>query len=347
MKKINLKISAWALAVLSITILMHSCKRDSNEAMAQLNQALIGNARQFYQRETINFESRNRNVLSSEKTGSNTGANVNVNPIWDEAVIEKTSSGKKLVTVPLPEFSLGTKTSAYARKMIFETQGGSIKEGQIVEVFSTPTEIGNNGERRLREASDENLSGFTGAVMTYNLSYVYKHGRYYENGKARKGIAKIAKKKTLLDGQLALPGSGNTSGGIGKLAVTAGSISAITPEFEGQDCENYYLVYIERDEFGNIVYWENRGYQYTRCKSTNPDGPSPGGGYVEYYVDCSNTVDGNAYRDSCGECVGGNTGLTQCPKEIVDSVKNPCIKAQLNLAWSRCITGFTRDFHWL
>ncbi len=305
---------------------MYSCKRDSNEGMAQLNQALIGNAKQFFQRETINFESRNRYVLSSEKTGTNNGSNVKVNPIWDQAVIETTSSGKKLVTVPLPEFSLGTKTSAYARKIIFETQGESIKEGKIVEVFSNATEIGNSGEKILMEVSDENLSGFTGAVMTYNLNYVYKIGRYYENGRVRKGIAKVAKKKTLLNGQLALPGSGNTSGGIGKLAVTAGSISAITPEFEGQDCENYYLVYIERDEFGNIVYWENLGYQYTICKSTNPGSPNPGGSNTDIYVDCNRDVNGNAYYDVCEECVGGNTGLEPC-LDVRDNLTGyPCAK---------------------
>lgn len=335
MKKINLQNLPWAASVLLVAIFIYSCKRDSGEAMSELNQALIGKAKQFYQRETINFESRNRYVLSSEKTGSEAEGNISVNPIWEKAAIETSPGGKKLITVPIPDFDLVTKTSAYARKIVFETRGETINEGQIVEVFSTPAEISSNGDKRLRDASDENMTGFTGAVMTYNLNYVYKQGRYYENGRARKGIAKIAKKKTLLKGQLALPGSGNISGGVGKLAATSGSISAITPEFEGQDCENYYLVYIERDEFGTIVYWENRGYQYTICKSTNPDGPSPGGGYVEYYVDCNNTVNGNAYRDYCGDCVAGNTGLTPCPKTEVkkDSLDKyyPCmVKEVLN-----------------
>lgn len=351
MKKINLKISAWALALLSITILMHSCKRDSNEAMAQLNQALIGKAKQFYQRETINFESRNKYVLSSEKAGSNTSGNVNVNPIWDKASIEITSTGKKLVTVPIPDFRLNTKTSAYERKIIFAAEGEMIKEGHILEVFSSPTEISTNGEKRLLDAADGNMSGFTGAVMKYNLSYIFYEGRYYENGKVRDGIAKIAKQKTLVKGELALPGTSNVSGGIGKISSSAGSISAIIPEFEGQDCENYYLVYIERDSYGNIVYWENRGYQYTICKSTNPGSPNPGGSNTDIYVDCHREVFGNAYEDACGDCVGGSTGLEPCPPvaEIkLDSLKKyfPCMeklimqKLQNDSLYSKMIQPF-------
>lgn len=326
MKKINLQNLAWAVSVLLVAIFIYSCKRDSGEAMSELNQALIGKAKQFYQRETINFESRNRYVLSSEKTGSKAEGNINVNPIWEKAAIETSPMGKKLITIPIPDFDLDTKTSAYARKMVFETRGETITEGQIFEVFSSPSEISANGDQRVRDAADGKLTGFTGAVMTYNLNYFYKEGRYYENGVVRDGIAKIVKGESLRKEKLALPGSANISGGIGKLAFTPGSISAITPEFEGQDCENFYLVYIERDEFGNIVYWENRGYQYTKCKSTNPDGPNPGGSSTEVYVDCNRDILGNAYVDVCEECVGGNTGLEPC-YEVRDNLNAyPCAK---------------------
>lgn len=326
MIKINLKTTALISSLLFLTITNYSCKRDSSEATSQLNQALIERAQQFYERETILFETRNRKVLSSDNQSGTNNANTAVNPIWNLAQIETTSAGQKIIAVPIPDFKLAAKTSAYSRKIIFATLGESITEGQIVEVFSTPSEISTNGDKRIRDAADGNLAGFTGAVMTYNLNYFYKEGRFYENGVARKGIAKIAKGKSLLKGQLALPSSGNISGGIGKMSVAPGSISAITPEFEGQDCENFYLVYIERDEFGNIVYWENRGYQYTKCKSTNPDGPNPGGSSTDVYVDCNRDIFGNAYFDVCEECVGGNTGLEPC-FDVRDNLNGyPCAK---------------------
>ncbi|MGE6220673.1 hypothetical protein ACQKCH_12670 [Nubsella zeaxanthinifaciens] len=334
MKKINLSKPLWIISILVITILCYSCKRDSSNSMSELNQVLIGKAKQYYQRETVSFESRNRRVLSAEKSGSESYGQLNFDPLWDEAAIETTSFGKKLVTVPILNFSLGTKASAYGRKIIFVIEGETIKEGQIVEVFSTPSEINSNGDKRLRDAADENMTGFTGAVMYYNLNYIFHEGRFYENGTARKGVAKLARGKSLIKGELALPASVNVAAGVGKLASAHARISAVTPEFEGQDCENYYLVYIERDEFGNIVYWENRGYQYTICKSTNPDSPNPGGSNVDVYVDCFGDVLGGAfYNSQCNQCVGGNTGIPSCPpKEVRDSVKNPCLKAQVNLA---------------
>ncbi len=326
MTKINLRTAPliFSLVLLS-AIANYSCKRDSDRAMSQLNQALIGSAKQFYERETILFETRNRQVLSAEAQSVASSATAIV-PMWYDAAIETTKSGKKIVTVPIPEFILETKTNAYARKIVFSTLGESITEGQIVEVFSDPSEIRANGKRRINEAMDGKLSGFTGAVMTYNLNYLFKEGRYYEKGKARKGIAKIAKGKSIRKQQLALPGSANVAGGVAKLSVTPGSISGFTPEFEGQDCENYYLVYIERDSFGNIVYWENLGFQYTICKSTSADSPYPGGSNTDIYVDCNGDVYGSAYQDACGDCIGGNTGLEACKdfKDLLDSF--PCAK---------------------
>ena len=48
--------------------------------------------------------------------------------------------------------------------------------------------------------------------------------------------------------------------------------------------------------------------------------------------DCAGVANGSAYNDpKCG-CIGGTTGKTECPKEIIDSVKNDCIKAQVSLS---------------
>ncbi len=54
----------------------------------------------------------------------------------------------------------------------------------------------------------------------------------------------------------------------------------------------------------------------------------------ELEIDCTGKPGGWAYIDpDCKTCIGGTTGRTECPpKEIRDSVQNPCIKDQLNLA---------------
>jgi len=53
-----------------------------------------------------------------------------------------------------------------------------------------------------------------------------------------------------------------------------------------------------------------------------------GDGSPDPYFDCNGDMNGSAYIAGCG-CIGGNTGISVCPKEIKDSVSNPCIKAQL------------------
>ena len=58
------------------------------------------------------------------------------------------------------------------------------------------------------------------------------------------------------------------------------------------------------------------------------------------YQDCNGTINGGAYYDDCGECVGGRTGLTEC---IVDCNGQLGGTAYLN-QWELCVEGNT-DIH--
>ncbi|TCO17545.1 hypothetical protein EV200_1168, partial [Pedobacter psychrotolerans] len=63
-----------------------------------------------------------------------------------------------------------------------------------------------------------------------------------------------------------------------------------------------------------------------------------GGGGTPYF-DCAGVKNGKAIESPCG-CIGGTTGIESCAqKEIIDSVKNPCLKASLSLAISNGVNN--------
>ncbi|QDW26591.1 hypothetical protein FFJ24_017875 [Pedobacter sp. KBS0701] len=70
-------------------------------------------------------------------------------------------------------------------------------------------------------------------------------------------------------------------------------------------------------------------YLFQSCSGDLGDYPEPDHGGS---IDCQGVVAGGAYATDCG-CIGGSTGISECPlREVIDSVKNPCIKTQVTWA---------------
>ncbi|TCD18275.1 hypothetical protein EZ456_21450 [Pedobacter psychrodurus] len=93
-------------------------------------------------------------------------------------------------------------------------------------------------------------------------------------------------------------------------------------------CTSWYMVTTYYTYDGNLAGTSSR-YLFQSCSGDLGDYPEPDYGGP---VDCQGVVAGGAYATDCG-CIGGTTGITSCPlREIVDSVSNTCLKAQLNTA---------------
>ena len=321
---IQLCIFAW------ISLLFHSCKKDLLLPQAP-SQTLLARTKLFYNQQLLSLELKARQLQGTSVQNNTTRPRKKPSPIWEQALVEKTSDGKTMVTVPFAKFKIDSKSLDYTRKFTFSESNGEIVDGQIVEVYGSPEVIANRGAELIGQTGGQDVAGFTGAILSYSLDYKYKQGKYYQDGHARKGSIYIDAKlpDTAAQRLQATVSSGQKPISSNKiLSLKPSNIIASTrPVMEdGQNCEHYYWVYIEKDNWGNVVYIEVLGYAYSVCTPTQD--PIEPGGYVDYYIDCAGVRDGSAYNSDCG-CIGGTTGRTECPRDTTNHVTNPCINAGL------------------
>lgn len=311
-----------------VTVLfVNACKKELLSGAESPTPEMLNKAKSFYSQQTTSLPK-----ISSANQG---GAGENTYnqeleekkaPIWNEAKMEKTADGRTLMTVPLNKHSLDNKAIDYTRKYVFEERNGNITEGKIIEVIGATELIGEKGESTVTRYKDKQIAGFSGAVISYDLNYRYLEGHHYQAGRQVPSMVRIRAK---------LPET-KATGSKGKLA-SANMPNKISYEIgndgQTQTCTNWYMVTSYYDQYGDFMYSTETFLGITCSGPTGPVGPPPvGGGSTEIVrYDCAMEPNGEAYEADCG-CIGGSTGIEACPKEVLDSVQNPCIKAQLNLA---------------
>jgi len=71
----------------------------------------------------------------------------------------------------------------------------------------------------------------------------------------------------------------------------------------------------EVDQSGSVIWQYNAGpAKAFRYECTHP------GVQILMGVDCNCDAGGSAYIDNCGDCVGGNTGLTECSGTVIEAI---------------------------
>ncbi|MFP5081568.1 hypothetical protein [Pedobacter sp. JCM 36344] len=276
---------------------------------------------------------------SLEPSGKKAITRAKPTPEWERAKLGLTSEGKKVVVVPIAKYVITSDSVDYSRKFVFIEKDGKIVQGNIREVYSTKEYINIKGDVLITDPSELTSPQFTGIFTTYDLNYHILKGKYYKKGKEMKGEVSATKNvlpPTSTKGSQY--GIGQQTFDMNNSSISNHSgkkISAFEPIFSGEmSCENYYYVYIERDENGQIVYWGNLGFARQVCTYPTPESP-PGG--RDIFIDCAGIVDGAAYSSPCG-CIGGTTGIGTCTAEIViDSLKAkfPCV---VKVVLSRLLT---------
>lgn len=303
-----------------------ACKKELLSSAETPTATMLSNAKSFYSQQLTSLPK-----VSSTNQGGLIGSTDDRKikeekaPIWDEAKMEKTVDGRTVMTVPLKKHNLDNKDVEYVRKYVFEERNGNIADGKIIEVIGTPELIEEKGESTVTRYKDKQIAGFSGAVISYDLNYRYLEGHQYQNGRQVPGSARIIPK---------LPNTTGKGSGRGKLA-SANIPNKISTEIgdDGptQTCTNWYLVTYYYDQYGDFMYSKDT-YLGATCTGGGYVGPPPlGGGSTEIVkYDCAGEPNGTASRNNpCNICMGGNTGITECPKEIkTDSLKKrfPCAK---------------------
>jgi len=316
--------------IVLLSFILNSCRKDVLMSQAP-SETLLAKTKLFYNKEILNLDLKARQLLGTSAQKNSVTNRKKPIPIWEDARLESTPDGKTIVTVPLSKFKIDSKTLDYTRKFTFTESEGEIVDGKIVEVYAAPEVISLKGEELIGKSGATKLNDFTGAILSYGLDYRFREGKYYQDG-----LAKIG--NTYLSTKLPDTGARQAPTSIQKSPIASkilsykpsNTIGATRPEVEdGQNCEFYYWVYMEKDDWGNIVYWELRGFAYAVC-TANQD-PTQPGGYEDYYIDCFGVLNGSAYNSTCG-CIGGTTGISECPRDVTNKVTNPCISDGLEKA---------------
>jgi len=328
------KFKTWSIPLtLMVILFIGSCKKEllTNEAP---NGELLQKAQLFYnQHSNTSTGLKDIKLATTTAIAGNRQKVAKFPPLWDKATTARTATGVSVISVPLAKFKLSNNELDYERRVVFEEKDGEVTGGRITEVFAAPAAIKADGSALAIGSADPKSTSFSGSIIDYDLAYKQPRGRLYKNGQQAKGEVSVLPMPK--GGFKALQPMGNKRSGSAKggQSIAMGpdnAISGFEPEFEDgeQNCDDIYLAYIEKDEYGNITFVEVLQFLYRICTG-GPVGQQPPGG-TSILVDCAEVVNGTAYINTdCQTCMGGDTGITECPpsdiKHKLDSF--PCAKA--------------------
>ena len=305
-----------------VLLFIGSCKKEllTNEAP---NGELLQKAQLFYnQHSNTSTGLKDIKLATTTAIAGNRQKIAKFPPLWDKATTARTATGVSVISVPLAKFKLSNNEVDYERRVVFEEEDGEVTGGRITEVFAAPAAIKADGSALAIGSADPKSTGFSGSIIDYDLAYKQPRGRLYKNGQQAKGEVSVLPMPK--GGFKALQPMGNKRSGSAKggQSIAMGpdnAISGFEPEFEDgeQNCDDIYLAYIEKDEYGNITFVEVLQFLYRICTG-GPVGQQPPGG-TSILVDCAEKVNGTAYINTdCQTCMGGDTGITECPpREII------------------------------
>jgi len=314
------KFKTWSIPLtLMVLLFIGSCKKEllTNEAP---NGELLHKAQLFYnQHSNTSTGLKDIKLATTTAIAGNRQKVAKFPPLWDKATTARTATGVSVISVPLAKFKLSNNELDYERRVVFEEEDGEVTGGRITEVFAATAAIKADGSALAIGSADPKSTGFSGSIIDYDLAYKQPRGRLYKNGQQAKGEVSVLPMPK--GGFKALQPLGNKRSGSAKggQSIAMGpdnAISGFEPEFEDgeQNCDNIYLAYIEKDEYGNITFVEVLQFLYRICTG-GPVGQQPPGG-TSILVDCAEVVNGSAKDSPCG-CIGGTTGITECSVDTV------------------------------
>lgn len=103
-------------------------------------------------------------------------------PRWDDSWNEQTVNGNDILVVPARENPVNNRDVKIRRFFIFTTIGQSISDGRIVEFVGLKYDVGENLRFLLKNHDRSAISGFSGAIIQYDVNYVQIGNAFYKDG---------------------------------------------------------------------------------------------------------------------------------------------------------------------
>lgn len=251
------------LIICSVICLLTACRKDpplNSDIGDNVSTGLLDAARKFH---AINIAPTSETKGASgskmmETFFSKSGKTLKL--FWDDARSITLSDGTQAIAVPTEDFKLTTKNYSLFRQVIFVTKGEQIVEGNIIEFYGTPEYIESHKEVLLRSYKSENIPGFEGTVITFDLKYRQAGGFLFEGGKRTSITTKIV--------QGAKPTASGINTNISPIKVKTDSVC--------------YAVYWVSGYYQGGYYYEDWTYLYSYCTGNDGGGGGGGGSTTNY-----------------------------------------------------------------
>ncbi|MGQ7856553.1 hypothetical protein ACUN24_20140 [Pedobacter sp. WC2501] len=284
------------LLIFAVFLFANSCKKDHDNLLEDLpsNSSLITEAKKYYST-TVK-----KDFASTAQLKKFEGSQ----PMWDNSARAIQNNGTNIILTDYPAYNMKSRAFAFARSYVFVENKTKVKDGFIVEVFGDKSFLDENAKKIFISYNSENIAGFTGRIMIYDLDYKLIDGRIFKDGVKTTGRSSISARR--------------------KANGKASTESLVTTMSEGQ-CIDWYMVSTWYDDSGQPIK-SDEVLLYTTC-SNGGSGTEPGGGGLGVITDCAGVENGAAQMASCG-CIRGTTGIPSCPKDPCVERNNVSSRAQ-------------------
>ncbi|MDB4924730.1 hypothetical protein [Mucilaginibacter sp.] len=332
-KSVVIKLCTVLLAGISLFII-HSCKKDlKTQQEAPLADADIANAKEWYTNAyPLNIAAASNTKLAMQSVNSHRDFSQFMNPDWQHGK-KYTRLNREVIELPLDPASKALfalknieNNKLYADKKNSKSSFLLLKNGQgydayIMTIIADSDYLKGDYSKLARNTYSKRDTGFSGLVLYFTPKGKFISGHGYKNGHL------IAPAKSTNAQQVQ-----NT----GKLKTNTA---------EAVICGDWYL-----NTYINEVLISSE-YLYTECwygsgSGSGGDGGGGGGGSTGAPPQCAagtiiNAFGGrqvNVYTPEQQPVDGGfpDPAATQCytPVDIINDVKNPCLKKQVDFAIS-------------
>lgn len=325
MGKLHLSVKQCVLTLailLMATTIIHSCKKDNTTE----NRDIVSISSWVKK----NLDHSKNNLFASMQPNLE---DIYINVQETETIFEIKLKNPEGIFQANPDINIKEQELAVKKSNIKLLVFKDNKTGQITKACYMST-VSKTEEEAAVETRYKKMDHFSGDIFYFNLNGVLVNAWGYENGRVERKIKvaseneiKVAMNAKLKNLNLKLYGKGKVmmnspvtcdympTAIYGESCTGVSGYMHCVPYVKGYD---YLLVCTGGDGGGG------GGFE------PPPGGPGGNGTPTDPpNYDCAGVANGSAYNDpKCG-CIGGTTGKTECPKEIIDSLTNECLKAAL------------------
>ncbi|MDN5284199.1 MAG: hypothetical protein JWR38_473 [Mucilaginibacter sp.] len=150
----------------SICLLIFACRRDINNIINDKTEApsVLLESAKIWHLQHVDVNDRK------------------LSPYWKDSWMVKATDGSSQLVVPTSENYVNNKDFTIRRFFIFTASGNNIADGKIIELIGKKYNVSDNLDLLLKNYNQNDIVGFNGGILQYDIHYRQVKSAVYENG---------------------------------------------------------------------------------------------------------------------------------------------------------------------